>query len=285
MLAKEIADSDPTLIGLQEAAIWRTGPPDGPPVLGGSAAPNVVFDYIPTLLAELDAIGSPYVLVDKQPEADIEGPTTQGFDIRLTQQDAILAKKSAVDAGELSWSNVIKAQYPHNATFQLSLPLLGGLVSVESTRGYISADVVSNKRSFRFVNTHLEAFHPGVRAAQAQYLTTVGPAAGSGNKVLVGDMNSAPTDSFPNNLAYGALLSGGYTDTWPAANGPGFTSGFNELVNDADTSGLDRRIDQVWEKGSVTTVGAKVTGTDPDNRTPGGLWPSDHAGLVTTLQP
>src|SRR4051812_16277992 len=99
VLAKEIQAEDPQLIGLQEAAIWRKGAPDGPPVLGGTPADQVVYDYIPTLLSELAAIGSPYVLVVKQPEADIEGPTLYGFDIRLTQQDAILAKKQSVDNG------------------------------------------------------------------------------------------------------------------------------------------------------------------------------------------
>ena len=93
----------------------------------------------------------------------------------------------------------------------------------------------------------------------------------------------------PGGLAY-ALLTGtfGYADTWIQANGsaPGFTSGFNELVNDANTSGLDTRIDHVLTRGAAEPSDKSlVTGTDPANRTPAGLWPSDHAGVVTRVFP
>jgi hypothetical protein len=300
VLAKEIQAEDPQLIGLQEAAIWRTGAPDGPPVLGGSPAGDVVYDYIPTLLGELAAIGSPYVLVVKQPEADIEGPTLNGFDIRLTQQDAILAKKESVDNGDITWTTAAGAHYP--AAIQLNLPLLGGPanggVNVESTRGFVFADVNVKGNAFRFVDTHLEAFSPGRRAQQAGFLAQFGPASATDRPVvLVGDLNSAPDDlapggppdPTPNGLAY-AILTGsfGYQDTWVQANGaaPGFTSGFNEFVNDADLSGLDHRIDHVLTRGAAQASDkATVTGTDFANRTPGGLWPSDHAGVVTKVYP
>jgi endonuclease/exonuclease/phosphatase family metal-dependent hydrolase len=288
LLAKEIQDADPALIGLQEAAIWRTGPSDGIPALGGGAAPNVVYDYLASLQAELAAIGSPYVLVKKQQEADIEGPTTLGMDIRLTQQDVILARKSSVDDGSITWANEQSGQYPHNATFQLSLPLLGGLVSVESTRGYVAADFVVNKRAFRLVDTHLEAFHPGVRAQQAGFLASAGPANVGGKLVLIGDLNSDPNGSFPGSLAVNTLLGTfGFTDSWAQINptDPGFTSGFGEFVNDPDTSAIDSRIDHVLTRGGVDISKSKVTGLDPSNRSPAGLWPSDHAGVVATLQP
>ena len=300
VLAKEIAAADPDLIGLQEAAIWRTGAPDGPPILGGSPATTVTYDYLQSLLDELAAVGSPYVLVRKQQEADLEGPTLNGFDIRLTQQDAILAKKSRVDAGVLSWTATGSANYP--AALNLKLPLLGGSanggVDIESTRGYVFADIVSKQAgSFRFVDTHLEAFSAGFRAAQAQFLATAGPASTTSQPVvLVGDLNSAPGDTStsgvdptPNGLAFNVLTGVfGYQDTWAQANpgDPGFTSGFNEFVNDPDTSGIDHRIDHVLTRGAaVGSDYAKVTGLDPANRTPGGLWPSDHAGVSTKVYP
>jgi endonuclease/exonuclease/phosphatase family metal-dependent hydrolase len=296
VLAKEIAAADPDLIGLQEAAIWRTGPADGPPVLGGSPATNVQYDYLQSLLDELAAIGSPYVLVRKQAEADLEGPTVSGFDIRLTQQDAILAKKSRVDAGVLSFPATGSANYP--SAINLKLPLLGGLVQVESTRGYVWADVSSKQAgSFRFVDTHLEAFSASYRALQAQFLATNGPANATDRPVvLVGDLNSDPNDGStsgpdptPNNTAFNVLTGPfAYKDTWVQANGsaPGFTSGFNEFVNDPNTAGLDHRIDHVLTRGAaVPSDYAKVTGTDPLNRTPAGLWPSDHAGVSTKVYP
>ena len=290
VLAYEIADADPDLIGLQEAAIWRTGPPDGPPMFGGTPAMDVQFDYLQSLLDELEDIGTPYVVVVSQEEADIESITLPfpitGFDIRLTQRDVILAKKSKVDAGELACTNAQGAHYPPEA--QLYLPLLG--VPVESTRGYVWAYCVVNKRAFRFVNTHLEAFHPVVRKDQAEFLVTSGPASTNQTVVLVGDLNSDPLGTFPNNWAFNVLLGYDYIDTWVQVNddADGFTSGFNELVNDPDASGLNHRIDHVMTRApdyTVTVRTSRVTGTDGDNRTLDGLWPSDHAGLITTLAP
>jgi hypothetical protein len=287
VLAYEIADADPALIGLQEAAIWRTGPPDGPPMFGGTPAMDVQFDYLQSLLDELEAIGAPYVVVYSQEEADIESITLPfpitGFDIRLTQRDVILAKKSKVDAGELTCTNAQGAHYPPDA--QLYLPLLD--VPVESTRGWVSADCVVNNRAFRFVNTHLEAFHPVVRKDQAEFLVTDGPASTDQTVILVGDLNSDPLGTFPNNWAFNVLLGYGYIDTWVQVNddAPGFTSGFNQFVNDPDASGLNHRIDHVMTRPQVEVRKSLVTGTDSDNRTAAGLWPSDHAGLITALAP
>jgi endonuclease/exonuclease/phosphatase family metal-dependent hydrolase len=296
VLAFEIADADPDLIGLQEAAIWRTGPPDGPPMLGGTPAMDVQFDYLQSLLDELEAIGAPYVVVISQEEADIESITEgfpfSGFDIRLTQRDVILAKKSKVEAGELACDNAQGAHYPPET--QLNLPLLG--VPVESTRGYVSADCVVNKRAFRFINTHLEAFSAGFRALQAGFLAQFGPASDiSQPVVLVGDLNSDPNDNSvnlpdptPNNAAINLLMGlFGYVDTWGALFGDadGFTSGFNEFVDDPDASGLSKRIDHVMTRPLIEMRDSRVTGIDSDNRTPDGLWPSDHAGLITTLAP
>jgi len=285
VLAYEIADADPDLIGLQEAAIWRTQfPGNGPPILGGTPAETPFYDYLQLLLDELEAIGTPYVVVSSQDEADIESTTLGGLDIRLTQRDVILAKGSKVDAGELDCTKDQGAQYPSD--IQLSLPLLGGVVFVESTRGYVWADCVVNKRAFRFVNTHLEAFSALARSAQASFLAQSGPANDMSQPVvLVGDLNSDPRGAGP--TAFNVLFWNGYVDTWAQVNddADGFTSGFNQFVDDPDASVLSRRIDHVMTRPEVEVRKSRVTGTDSDNRTPGGLWPSDHAGLITTLAP
>jgi len=174
VLAKEIADSDPDLIGLQEASHWFTGPPDGIPGLfpGATPATTSAINFVDILRAELAALNVPYNIVASQNEANIEGITASGFDIRLLQRDMILAKKSKVDAGELACGNVIQGNYAAN----LSFTLLGIPNAVTSTRGFVSADCTVNKRSFRFVNTHLEAFSSTFRFLQAQQLVTSGPA-------------------------------------------------------------------------------------------------------------
>ena len=294
LLAREIADADPALIGLQEVALWRTGAPDGPPILGGTPATNVAFDYLELLLDELDAVRAPYVVVISQLEADLESITASGFDLRLTQRDVILARKSSLEAGEISCTNVQGAHYP--ASIQLSLPLMGGLFVVESTRGYVFADCTVNRRSFRFINTHLESFSAGRRAQQAGFLAQFGPASTLTQPVvLVCDLNSDPLDASvdppdptPNNLAFNVLTGMfGYVDTWAQVNGtaPGFTYGFGELVDDPDLSGFSKRYDHVLTRPEVTARRSSVTGTDGDNRSPGGLWPSDHGGVIVTLAP
>jgi hypothetical protein len=41
----------------------------------------------------------------------------------------------------------------------------------------------------------------------------------------------------------------------------------------------------VLTRGGVAISKSTVTGLDSSNRSPAGLWPSDHAGVVATLQP
>jgi hypothetical protein len=52
VLADEIAHAKPDLVGLQEAAMWRTGPIGDP-----APATTVVYDYLALLLAELRGAG------------------------------------------------------------------------------------------------------------------------------------------------------------------------------------------------------------------------------------
>jgi hypothetical protein len=101
-LAKEIKDADPDIIGVQEASLWRRGDPG---VLDGPLTPatTVVYDYLSILQAELAAQSDPYTVRVAQFAADGEVPTTLGYDIRLTQRNAILAK-SGLPPDELAVS-------------------------------------------------------------------------------------------------------------------------------------------------------------------------------------
>ena len=279
-LAREIDDADPALVGLQEVAVWRRGPVG---VLDGPVTPanEVVIDFLPLLMAELKARGLTYDVVRTQEELDLEGPAGAPYfrDIRLTSRDVLLAKHGAVDVHDSS-----------SATYQATsaIPTLLGPLTVRAS--WVAADVTVNKRRFDFVTTHLEPFNPVVRAAQARELVAAGGPAGPSEDpvVLVGDLNSDPADSSPHGDAFDVLAGAGFADTWTQANGsaPGYTHGFGELLNDPDTSGFDTRIDHVLTRGAEAPASkAKLVGLDADNRTPTGLWPSDHAGLVTTVYP
>jgi endonuclease/exonuclease/phosphatase family metal-dependent hydrolase len=278
-LAVEVAEADPDLLGLQEVALWRRGPIgvlDGP----GTPAEEVIIDFLPVLRAELAARGLDYKLVRQQQELDLEGPAGAPYfrDIRVTSRDVILAK------GDVQ----VDASSSANFAAASTIPSVLGPFTVKAS--WVAADVTVNRRSFRFVTTHLEPFDPFVRANQAAELVDAeGPAAASEDPVvLVGDINSDPDDPPPHGTAFDTLGGAGLADTWVQANGsdPGFTHGFGELLNDPNTEGFDARIDHVLSRGAEAVASkSKLTGLDADNRTPSGLWPSDHAGVITTLYP
>lgn len=288
-LAQEIRGADPALIGLQEVAIWRTGIPDGPPLFGGSPAADVVFDFLQSLLDELEALGTPYDVVVVQEEADVEVPTASGFDIRLTMRDVILAR-AGLPAEELSVSASQSANFGAN----LVLPILGGAASVTFVRGWTSVDVSVNRRSFRLVNAHLEAFANCIRTAQVFELLA-GPLATALPVIFLGDLNSAPNDPIFNEPGcplsgelnpYDVLIANGFADTWLKANPVdlGLTCcNASDLLNAVPSHTV--RIDHVLARPSAAVYGSRVVGTDADNRTSDGLWPSDHAGVIAALTP
>jgi endonuclease/exonuclease/phosphatase (EEP) superfamily protein YafD len=279
-LAAEIEQADPALIGLQEVALWRRGPIG---VLDGPLTPanEVVLDFLPVLRAELVARGLDYEVVRQQQELDLEGPAGAPYfrDIRVTSRDVILAKRGEVQVNNASSANFAAAS---------TIPSVLGPFTVKAS--WVAADVTVNKRSFRFVTTHLEPFDPFVRANQAAELVAPDGPADSWHEpvVLVGDLNSDPNDPPPHGTAFDALADAGLVDTWVQANGsaPGYTHGFGELLNDPNTDGFKTRIDHVLTRRAETAASkAKLTGLDPDNRTPSGLWPSDHAGVTSTVYP
>jgi endonuclease/exonuclease/phosphatase (EEP) superfamily protein YafD len=98
--------------------------------------------------------------------------------------------------------------------------------------------------------------------------------------VLVGDFNSAPTGM--TTMSY-ATVAGGFTDAYAKVNPgqPGFTC-CTDIA--AATSMPSSRIDIVFYRGGVTAQAVEIVGVDPAKRSPAGLWPSDHAGVVASLQ-
>ena len=278
VLAREIGDADPLIIGLQEVALWRTGAPG---VLDGPVTPatNVAYDFLALLQGALAAAGTPYDAAVVQQELDVEVPSALGFDVRLTQRDVILVK-SGLSADELTVNARGSAIYATNLVFNV----VGNPVT--NTRGWTSVDVTANRRTFRLVNTHLEAFSAFHRWAQAgELLAAGGPTDTALPVVLLGDLNSAPTEPGPFS-AYARLIGGGFHDTWLAVNAsdPGYTCcNAENLLNPTPT--MTQRIDHVLADWTGSVVSSRVVGIDPDNRTPSGLWPSDHAGVVAALQP
>ena len=301
LLAAEIARTKPDLIGLQEVALWRSGPIELPPTgaVGVPNATHVDYDFLQILLDELRATGVSYRTVSVQNESDVEAPSflgnpftgtmTDPSDRRLTMRDAILVRDQApltiVDHGS--------GQY--NARLNLNV----GGVPAAFVRGYNWADVRSGSKTFRFINTHLEAFSSDLALAQTAELLN-GPADYDGTTILACDCNSdplnntvKPTDPLgtPHSGPYSLITGSGFADEWlnwaPASQG--WTSGLSEAVTDATAVDFDHRIDMVFARGAkrsgLKVDAGEITGNEVSDRDPTtGLWPSDHAGVVLTLR-
>jgi endonuclease/exonuclease/phosphatase family metal-dependent hydrolase len=290
-LAREIKASKADLVGLQEVALWRKQTPsDGgakpiSPLPSATPATEVDTDFLALLRAQL---GSSYKVAVVQEEFDAELPVDSDsndatgtgplagfgadFDARLTMRDVILVRKgSKVKLGKTRVGHY-KTRYE---------PSVGG-IKIPVDRGWTSVEARVGKSKFRFVNTHLEAFgDPKIRAAQAKELTK-GPLKTSGQVILVGDLNSGDKkDNEPekpgDELAFKALTKFGMKN-----NGARQSCCYQNLF---DPAGLfDHTVDHVLSKPGLKTVKASITGKTRSQRTPSGLWPSDHGGVISTVR-
>ena len=290
LLANEIEDSQPELIGLQEVATWRRDDVvDATP----NDSEEVVYDYLELLTDELKRRGLKYKPEVVQQEADLEfpadvrGPTPNSapdgvpdFEGRLTMHDVILVKKGVTvkDTGQGNYSSNV-------------FVTTGAFGTVTVLRGFTWADVVvkDNTKKFRFVNTHLESFNAYFRNAQAIELTGGSGVTNTSTPiVLVGDLNSDPEDDSidpagvptANSAAYETVIADGFTDYGVEVN----TCCWGEDLRDDPPSAFTSRIDHVLGKGAVEELSAVGVGDDPANRTGTGLWPTDHLGVVSKLK-
>jgi endonuclease/exonuclease/phosphatase family metal-dependent hydrolase len=315
-LAAEIKKRKPDIVGLQEAAWWRTGPTDALAAVNGPKATQTDpagGDFLTDLLNAINAKskkasvakkgkkkkgGVQYVLANVKPEFDFELPVNdngQGTGLsgadhneRLTMRDAILVRKGVG----------IKFNHPTSGTFHTLLrELVGGAVTVDVTRGWNAIDVKARGKSFHVVDTHLEAFDSSgntnqgtslgkgdIRAAQASELVGPGGSAHSSRPViLLGDMNSDDDTVQPNGdrNAYAALTAGGFSER-STANPLGCCLNDPFLVGGPNSIGdFDHQVDHVLANTKkVRFVKGFVDGRTPVN----GLYPSDHAALTSVLK-
>ena len=288
LLASEIVATEPDLIGLQEVALWRSGPLE-PTRVGVPNATTVDYDFLAILLQDLAEAGAEYRAVSVQSEADVEAPSFESApgpaarDVRLTMRDVVLMK---VDDG----LSVIDEGGGHYDV-ALSVPVAGRAFTF--TRGWNRVDVRAGSTELRFINTPFEAFGSNFAVAQAEQLIA-GPADHPGTTIISCDCKTNPLNSSLSNgvehrAPFDAIVGHGFTDQWlewrPAAQG--FTSGLNEAV-DEPTPSFTNRIDFIFAR----TPGREVlavdrgyrVGADQSVRDAAGIWPSDHAGIVLRLR-
>jgi hypothetical protein len=295
-LAREIKQAKPALVGLQEVATWyQQVPSDGgappiSPIEGSTPATDVRYDFLQLLMGQL---GNKYQVVVDQAEFEGELPvdvdqndsTGTGplasfgadFDARLVMHDVILVRKGAGVKLGTTAADHFDTRYEAN---------ISG-ITIPVDRGWASVEAKVEGEKFRFVDTHLEAFgDPTIREAQAKELVA-GPLKTKKQVVLVGDLNSGTTKRHnigrpelghdPNDpLAFKVFRKAGFKD-----NGAVQSCCYPNMFD--GTLKFTHTVDHVLTRPGLKTVDSFVTGNDPAERTPSGLWPSDHGGVVSTL--
>jgi len=288
-IAAKIAAAKAHVVGLQELAVYRYQSPAD----FTTPATDVVLDFLDILIQALDARGLSYTAVSMSPNFDVELPivdfATGGLDeIRLTDYDVILVRS------DVSRTN------PANGNFAAVLPIPVAGQTILKPSGWASVDITFKGLRYRFVNTHLEpadvgpngevipdlAFLQAMQLQELLFIVDQSPYP----VIMVGDFNS--DDDGSTTATYQTVRDAGFVDAWLI--GPPRGAGYNsnqapDLLN--PTSQLFHRIDFVFYRDKFTretglfqgSVKAQVIGEEQSDRTPSGLWPSDHAGVWAAL--
>ena len=274
-IADLLAEDHPDVVGLQEVANWEATS------LGGPARS---YDFLALLLDALADRGTPYraVATNTNFVSPVVPVPSLGVALKFTDRDVVIARADS-DDGLVKASNA----QPHIFQAKITVPLPVG-VTVDIVRGWSTVDVKLRGATFRFANTHLEAFSGVVRNLQATELAA-SLASSPLPVVLAGDLNSQPTDALG---AYGKMQAIGLDDAWVEApgTGDGDTSGQTDSLTNVPST-IDHRIDYVLydaespTRVDIDAVEAHVIGEELADRTSTvpALWPSDHAGVVATL--
>ena len=276
-VAAEIEANNPDLIGLQEVSLYRR---DAVSDFSTNPVPNateVTFDFLQILLDALEARGLDYRVVATNTNADVEFPSTPApevlQDIRLTDRDVILAR------ADVTTGTAVERTFDPLITAVIDV---GGF-PIAFTRGYSTVEATKDDVTFTFANAHLEVGGAAAQAQIAQAAVLTGAVQNESPLVLVGDFNSNPADAGDDGESY-RIITGPFNDAWTdlRSGDSGFTCCQADDLRNA-TSMLDTRIDLILYNGDVTATSIGRVGADTNDQTPGGLWPSDHAGVVSTL--
>ena len=189
-------------------------------------------------------------------------------DVRLVDHDMILVRN------DVMFSNPESVHYD-------SMLVVAPEYGIVVPRGYVKVNVEVGPASFVFVNTHLEAASvDNLRLDQATQLVS-DLSVENLPVVLVGDFNSRAGSG----TTYNYVTSQGYTDTWLSNtltyNSNGYTYGHDsDLMN--ETPNFFERIDFIFVRTALQMQYGEgfVLGDEVRDKTPSGLWPSDHGGVV-----
>jgi endonuclease/exonuclease/phosphatase family metal-dependent hydrolase len=259
-IAGEIEAARPDLIGLQEAAVWRMREQ-------GSPIQPVVADHLEMLEMELASRRLAYRRVAVATNGVVELGSAAGRSVGLTDRDAILAR-AGLALSHARTGHFFSAVRVRTARGEYFLK-----------RGWASVDAQLRGETIRFVTTHLEAgTPPDARTVQTLQMGQLlgGPARTPLPVVMAGDFNARPGSP-----TYELARAGGFEDAWTRAHpgGPPGATCCHALLLDDPSDELRSRIDLILTRGEIDVASAAIVGDFTAGR-----WPSDHAGVVATLE-
>nr|WTB31311.1 endonuclease/exonuclease/phosphatase family protein [Streptomyces sp. NBC_00830] len=272
-ISRLLRNDRPEVIGLQEVALWKKGPLDG--------RLHTTYDFLDILLRELRSAGLHYRAAAVDTTGTITLPISDKERVSFTNRDVILVQDGLPVTNAQSHLYTAKLVFTAPSGFTFTF-----------LRGWSAVDVALKDKGkparVRVATTHLQP-GPGappavlaIRNAQAQELYAA-LAQSPYPVTALGDFNALPIEATG---PYGTFTTGGYDDAWRTTHGPG--GGFT-AIQDPDLrnlpSKLSARIDYVfYQPAHLSAVSAHLVGDKVRDRTPTGLWPSDHAGLVVRLR-
>lgn len=273
-IAEYIAITRPELVSLNEVSHVR--------ILGLSPAfPDMDVDFLPILMAALAERGADYsvagLVANIDANLNLGGPS-----IRLEDFDVVLVR------ADVEVANVVAQRY----AAQVSVPL-GALGTINLVRGWVQVDATVGSRTVRFVSTHLEPQETSLPLQLAQSSQLIASLADSPYPVVIaGDLNSDPLDTALL-TSYDLFANAGFHDAWLSRAGSRTESGNTCCTSPSlldQPAGHHKRIDLVLARPVGRARGQEIRpvrfdlfGDAPADRTIGGLWASDHAGVLTTI--
>jgi len=311
-LTQSILDKKPHLVSLQEVYAFSCYDPISPESAGRCALlPNVFNDH---LAATMSALGDNYYVAAvvqnvtlEPPVLPIPGiplfldPLQPPVFISVIDRDVILAR-SDVSTSVVEFDCMLKSSFD-GCNYHSVAPASVGPFDFNIERGFVGVDATIGDDTYRFVSTHLEVKQLGdsieslfLQPAQASELLGALLASGSFNPsrplIVAGDFNSSPVDVSPLGLvtAYQQFVNGltlfgdelpvSLTDTWKLR--PGKPDGFTccELTDLSNAPSMHyERVDIVFAWPAPAEVKSNVLNAKVEDKTPSGLWPSDHASV------
>jgi endonuclease/exonuclease/phosphatase family metal-dependent hydrolase len=284
-LVDQIADRRPDFAALEEVFQMAVVDATTGQVLDGA-------DLLASIMGEIQRRGLPYELVRAKFNTSVTLPMAVDFTTGTVTKVLMAADRIAVlRRTDMDVTAVTEGTYAAN------IPLAPG---VTVTRGWIRVDTDRKGVPYHLVATHLETQTTRqVQALQTAELLNSVTAGLDGVTIIAGDLNSnaagGPGD--PSwTPTYQTLLDGGFTDAWVQAGGSshdeGLTCCHTDDLRDPWPAQFDQRIDFVLVRdaqnrsrsGKVSgSMRFKILDTQPSDRTPEGLWLSDHAGVLAGL--